>query len=230
MSKTKMIKVNKQYSQLTAYETILENIIKGYLKPGEVVTELSLSQEFGISRTPVREALKRLEVEGLIETTGRMKRIYYLSLHDIEEIFDLKIAIESKIAKKAASSNNKNLKDQLSDLLIEMNQLKDSKFVGTEEKERLDKWISLDIQFHKILFQLADNKRAKQLIERLNIQWHRIKFGIMAIEGRIEKAIQEHTIIGDTIIQNKPEEAAQHMELHLTRLKEFLIQLMSTFR
>lgn len=224
-----MIKEKKLNSQEATYQTILENIFKGKLKPGEVVTETSISEQFGISRTPVREALKKLEVEGLIETEGRTKKIYYLSLEDIEEIFDLKIAIESEIARKAALNDDKDLKEKLGDVLIGMNNLKETVRNNKEDKILLDEWIKLDKEFHRILFQLAKNRRAQQFTDRLNIQWHRIKLGITAIEGRIEKAIFEHSAIGDAIIENNAEEAAVQMRLHLSRLKDFLSRLMQTF-
>jgi len=224
-----MAKTKNMNSRESTYNAILENIMQGKLKPGEVVTEISLSEQLGISRTPVREALKQLEIEGLIETEGRIKRVYYLSLQDIEEIFDLKIAIEADIARKAAQSTDNSLKEKLGDTIIEMNRLRELLSKEQEASCVLKKWLALDKEFHSILFQLAGNQRARQFIKRLNIQWHRIKFGIMAIEGRIERAIIEHKAIGEAIISCDGPEAEAQMDMHLTRLKEFLINLMKTF-
>ena len=224
-----MAKTKNMNSRESTYKAILENIMQGKLKPGEVVTEIILSEQLGISRTPVREALKQLEIEGLIETEGRIKRVYYLSLHDIKEIFDLKIAIESDIARKAAQNTDNSLKEKLSDIIIEMNRLRELLSTDQEASCVLQKWLAIDEEFHSILFQLAGNQRAMQFIKRLNVQWHRIKFGIMAIEGRIEKAIIEHKAIGDAILNCDSPEAEAQMNMHLTRLKEFLMKLMKTF-
>jgi len=81
-----MKEVKNKNSVQDAYNRILDNIIHLDLKPGEVVTENSLAEKFGLGRTPLREALKRLEVEGLIITEGRTKKVYSLSAKDIEDI------------------------------------------------------------------------------------------------------------------------------------------------
>ena len=88
----------------TAYINILDNIIHRNLKPGEVVTENSLAEKYGLGRTPIREALKKLELEGLIVTENRTKKIYYLSPEDLEDIFNIKIVLESAIARWAAKN------------------------------------------------------------------------------------------------------------------------------
>ena len=103
-----------------AYSLILEEIINGSLKPGEVVTEVFLAEKFGLSRTPVREALNRFQCEGLICTSNRTKRIYSLSGHDIEEIFELKKLIEGNVAQKAAENITKSQAGELSVIMGEM--------------------------------------------------------------------------------------------------------------
>ena len=64
------------------------------IKPGELVTEISLSKRLKIGRTPIREALKKIEQEGLIFTLKHRKRVYVLTLKELEEIFDIKICLE----------------------------------------------------------------------------------------------------------------------------------------
>ena len=78
-----------------AYDRIKDMILTMKIKPGEIVSENNLSKQLGISRTPVREAIKALEQEGLIIASNRRKRVYVLTVKEIEEIFELKKAIES---------------------------------------------------------------------------------------------------------------------------------------
>lgn len=228
MEKTEKKEIRRSGS--IAYALILEQILNFTRKPGEVITEVSLSEQFGISRTPVREAISRLENEGLIITENRTKKIYYLTSADIENIFDLKIAIESSIAGKAAVSGNKEDRDSLSNILILFNELISDKTSGKKDEDTFFKeWLEADKCFHKLLFNMAGNQRAEQFVNILNIQWHRIKMGLLAIEGRVEKAEVEHAIIGNAVISGNRQQGEDAVRDHLTNLKSELIKLMKTF-
>jgi DNA-binding GntR family transcriptional regulator len=84
-----------------AYRRILSAIFEGTLKSGDLLQEAVLGEAFGMSRTPVREAIKRLESEGLVATTGRFMRVRYMTLADVEEIFFLRLELESVAARAA---------------------------------------------------------------------------------------------------------------------------------
>lgn len=213
-----------------AYSLILEEIMNGSLKPGEVVTEVFLAEKYGISRTPVREALNRFQCEGLICTSNRTKRIYSLSVHDIEEIFELKELIEGSVAQRAAANISKTQSTELSAIIGDMEKLsKISPQNETEEQDLLERWLTLDRKFHELIFRAAGNSRSQQYIEKLNVQWHRLKIGLIAIEGRISRAIHEHQVIAEAIICRDPENARLAMWSHLEDLKKVLLRLMNAF-
>lgn len=217
-------------SSLIAYKLILDQIMNSKLKPGEVITEVSLSEQFGISRTPVREAIRKLENEGLINTDNRKKKIYYLTNQDIENIFDLKIAIESFIAGLAAVHGSKEQRDALSNVVIRIQELINERTIGKKDEDSFFKeWLETDKKFHKLLFQMAGNQRAEQIVGILNVQWHRIKMSLLAIEGRVEKASIEHRLIGEAVISRNKHEAEEAVRLHLINLKSVLIRLMAAF-
>ena len=213
-----------------AYSLILQEIVNGTLKPGEVVTEVFLAEKYGISRTPVREALNRFQCEGLINTSNRTKRIYSLTGHDIEEIFEMKELIEGNVAKEAAEKLTVHQSEDLRQIIKRMKKLSaTSPENESEEKELLDNWLILDRQFHELIFTAAGNKRAQQYILKLNLQWHRLKVGLIAIEGRIGKAILEHEAIAMAILEKKPEKARNTMVEHLDDLKNVILKLMRAF-
>jgi DNA-binding GntR family transcriptional regulator len=213
-----------------AYSLILEEIVNGTLKPGEVVTEVFLAEKYGISRTPVREALSRFQCEGLINTSNRTKRIYSLSARDIEEIFELKKLIEGNVAKRAAENLTDKQAVELEQVVRNMKKLSETSPENeAQEKELLNKWLALDSQFHEILFTSCGNKRAQQFVLRINLQWHRLKVGLVAIEGRIDKSILEHEAIALAILEKDPEKARSTMAEHLDDLKKFILKLMSAF-
>jgi DNA-binding GntR family transcriptional regulator len=141
----------------TAYERIKELILSMEFKPGESVSESRLAQRLGISRTPVREALNKLEQEGLIISSNRRKRVFILTIAETEEIFDLKIAIESGVARWAARRAADPDRRRLAAAMEELTSIGGSRPGGNEEE--LEKWhrswLEADAHFHAVLFEMA---------------------------------------------------------------------------
>jgi len=213
-----------------AYHAIQDLIMSMHIKPGEVVTETALSDKVGIGRTPVREALKVLEQEGLIVTKNRRKRVYILTVKEIEEIFDLKISIEGYLVKKAAEQGDKASFSKLSKCTKEMRKLASiTPRNENEEQQKLDKWLEVDKELHTIIFNIANNKRAEQVIRNLNTQWHRLRVGIYTMEGRMEKAVEEHEKFVGAIVSGNGDEAEMQMRTHLDNLKRELVKILKLF-
>lgn len=210
-----------------AYECILKAIIDSELRPGDTITEIQLAQKFGFGRTPVREAIMRLENEGFIVSSDRKKRIYILYPQDIEEIFTIKQAIESMIASEVSEKATKQDKQDLTKLLFEMQSLKNGE--PSQHDAYVKRWLELDADFHDLLFRIANNSRAATLVDNLNLQFRRINLGMLVLEERVEKAIREHVEIGEAILQERTEDAAQLMYDHLENVKQTIISLMKTF-
>ena len=215
---------------LTAYEAIRQQILSMKIKPGEIVSENNLSKQLGISRTPIREALKKLELDGLIISANRRKRVFILTIHEIEEIFDLKIAIEGSIARWAAERAQKKERDELQQIVDKMerfaNIVPDQNY---EVEAWVDDWLKVDNRYHDLLFLMARNKRAEQIIKNLNDQWHRLRIGILAMEGRIQKSVKEHHAIARAILDSDASEAELSMQEHLRNLKKMITTIMSAF-
>lgn len=208
-----------------AYGRILKAIITSELKPGEPVAEIQVAERFGFGRTPVREAIKRLENEGFIASSEHKKRVYILFPKDIDEIFTLKQAIESMVSAKAAALAKPQDKKDLIKLLGEINALK----VDANNERFVQKWLDMDVRFHRLLFKMAQNVRAENIIDNLNLQFRRIKLGMMVLEGRVEKAIEEHSEIGKAVVAGDSEAASRLMYDHLEKVKHTIISLMETF-
>lgn len=223
------VSTNKKAWQ-EAYEVILENILNLSIKPGEAVTEIALSERFGIGRTPMREALKRLEQEGLIVTHNARKRVYILSIKEIEEIFDLKAALEGRVAKWATLRGTDEDFAELRIIQEEMKLFLDAR--RSEQKDEdawLQQWLELDRRLHAHLFKMADNKRSESIVKNLNVQWHRLKVGILAMEGRIDKTVAEHQQFVASILNQQADLAEQQMTDHLDNLKRELVKLLRVY-
>lgn len=210
-----------------AYDCILKAIISSELRPGDQVTEIQLAQKFGFGRTPVREAIMRLENEGFIVSSERKKRVYILFPKDIEDIFLIKQAVESMIAFQASVKATPENKRELFNMLEEMRSLKNGE--SAQHDAYVQKWLELDTDFHDLLFRIANNSRAGIIVDNLNLQFRRIKLGMLVLEERVEKSIREHLEIGEAIHEGRKEEAAQLMHSHLENVKQTIVALMKTF-
>jgi len=217
-------------SKNTIYNDIKELILNMTLKPGEFISEAILAKRLNVSRTPIREALKRLEQEGLIVTDGRRKRVFILTLKDLEEIFDLKRIIETSITKLAIERGKDKDFERLAVTIKELEILaKERPKDGKEKEEWFPAWFRKDKEFHDIIFDMANNNRARQIIENLNSQWHRLRIGLDAIEGRVEKSLEEHKAIAQAILDKDSVRAEIAMTEHLRNLYNSVAALMRLF-
>jgi DNA-binding GntR family transcriptional regulator len=205
--------------QQQAYDYIRGQIFALGYKPGEYITDSQVAARLSISRTPVREAFHRLEKEGLLINEARRGwKVYTLSLKDIHEIFDIKVNLEGMIARKAAESDNEELRHDLSTALKHMGE--------AAEGGDAEAWIQNDERLHKILFDMAENERAHRIIMNLNDQWFRVRIGFVALQGRMKLSVGEHQNIVQAILDGNEAEAELLMRQHLNRVREELVQLL----
>ncbi len=205
------------YQQQT-YDYVRGQIINLGFKPGEFINDAQIAEKLSISRTPVREAFQRLEKEGLLVNEARKGwRVYMLDLEDIDEIFDLKIAIEGMLVRKAAACTDKSLRKDLAAALTDMK--------AAVEDDDPDAWLQADIHLHNIIFLMANNERAEQVIRTLNDQWHRIRLGYVALQGRTDKSIAEHAEFVNSVLAGDAQKAETQMRNHLSRVRDDLVQL-----
>lgn len=214
-----------------AYDQIKAKILGMEIGPGEVISELRLADELGISRTPIREAIKQLEQEGLIETRNRRKRVYVLRIHEIKEIFDIKKGVEGQIAKAAVERKEPEQEQELRSLVEDMQRFSRSHSFEdlTQDHVAIKEWLELDHQFHTLLYRMARNRRAEQLIESLNHQWHRLRLGLLAMEGRLERSVAEHQAMARAILDSDATQAHELMVNHLERLRTSITNIMQIF-
>ncbi len=213
-----------------AYDAIQNLILSSVVKPGEAITEIGLSKRLGLGRTPVREALHKLEQEGMIVTENRRKRVYLLTVAEAEEIFDIKIALESALCGWAAARGGEKDRAGLARILERMRMLLADRPTDPEAGSAwFKKWVETDEALHRQIYRMAGNKRAEVFILQLNRQWHRVRVGMMAIEGRLDRSIEEHSAFVEAILKQNVRAAEEAMAQHLTNLKRMLVQILNMF-
>ena len=144
------------------FETLRDAIINQTLKPGERLMEIQLADEMGVSRTPVREAIRKLELEGLVVMVPR-KGAYVagMSMKDIHEVFELRSALEGLAVTLAA--------ERITD--DELEELERQVVKESEEREAdLDTIVFIDTTIHDMIYQAARNQRLVQFISILQEQ------------------------------------------------------------
>ncbi len=220
----------KKKSKEEAYETIQQLILSTQIRPGESITENALATQLGIGRTPIREALTQLEQDGLIVSKNGRKKVYALTIQEVNEIFAIKISLESAIVSWAAEKATEKDTRILQQIIDDMQAVAKIRPENEQDREQyLNQWLLKDRQLHEIIFRIADNKKAEEIIKKLNTQWHRLRVTVYALEGRIVKSAEEHESFVRHIILKAPEAAERAMKGHLENLKNELIKAMQLF-
>lgn len=200
-------------------ESLREAIRKGILKPGERIMEIQLAEELGVSRTPVREAIRKLELEGYVVMMPRRGTyVANMSIRDINEIFEIRTALESLSNGLAAEHITDEELEHLQRLLV---------IIGGYIKENnMEKIVDTDIEFHDVLYHAARNGRLIGIISNLRDQLTRFRTLSMSYPGRLEETLSEHKAIVDAIAAHDRKAASHAAEIHMEKSEKTLMKAM----
>ncbi len=201
------------------FETLRDAIITQVLKPGERLMEIQLADEMGVSRTPVREAIRKLELEGLVVMVPR-KGAYVagVSMKDIHEVYEVRAALEMLAVTLAAER----ITDEELDAL-ERQVLKESEVEKNGDEHALDNIIYIDSTFHDIIYQAAHNQRLVQFVNILQEQLQRFRAASLSRPGRSKTALVEHKQIVEALAERNGELAAKLAKEHIENAENAMI-------
>jgi DNA-binding GntR family transcriptional regulator len=195
------------------YEELKAAIVDLRLAPGDPLREATLAGQLGVSKTPIREALTRLEQEGLVETTSFKGAVVTgYSRQDLIEIYELRELLENVAARAAAESMSEADLARLSHISRESRKLKRS-----NDAAGLAALLS---EFDDVLFDQVRNSRVRALIENLRAHLTRIGHLTAEIPGRIDASVDEHEKIVAAIAAHDPELAEQQMSQHIRSVRD----------
>jgi DNA-binding GntR family transcriptional regulator len=206
-----------------AYEEIKEKIITLYFLPGQYLNEAAISGLLQVGRTPVHQALQRLELEGLVEIMPR-KGVVVLpdSISEIIKILESRAAVEAELAKAAAGRVSADGGKELLALANATKHLKNG--------PGIDEFIACDRAFHRKLAEHSGNSVlrdfAQQLHERSIRYWYLHLWQTMDVQA----TTHQHAAIADAIARHDGERAAAAMREHIDSLKSRLMQIQSAAR
>ncbi|WP_136051428.1 GntR family transcriptional regulator [Microbacterium sp. K36] len=198
------------------YVALRDDIVRTRLAPGEVVIEPELAARFGVSKTPVREALQILVVEGLVVALPRRGYVVRpLGINEVREVLDLRLIIEPPMAAGATRYGNEAFVEELSSIL-------EAQRSGSGTAELTDAARA----FHECILGAARNARAKTLMSGLFDETTRSHHLIPAIDARIHSDVENngHQQVLEAIRTGDPQAAEEAMRRHLVELREFVLQ------
>lgn len=190
------------------FRYIKTQIINGSYKPGESLVESKLAEELGVSRTPIREAVRLLEQEGLVESTHNKGAVVVgISSKDVEDIYAIRQLVEGLAARWAAEritcEDKKDLK-KLYDLM---------EFYAA--RGDVDEIAKLDNQFHHIIYEASGSRILNFTLSNLHQYVQLARQESLQIPHRLEKTLREHRAIMESFLESKPEEAEKAMVEHV---------------
>lgn len=204
-------------------ETLRDAIRKGILAPGERLMEIQLAEELGVSRTPVREAIRKLELEGyVIMMPRRGTYVANLSIRDVNEVFEIRTSLDSLASGLAAERITDEELEQLQRLLVS---------IGEYIKEGdMDRIVETDMEFHDLLYQASRNSRLVGIIFNLREQLMRFRSTSMSYPGRLQATHEEHCRIVEAIARGDVKEAQAASEYHMEQAEHTLLASMEELK
>ncbi|TLM98749.1 GntR family transcriptional regulator [bacterium] len=200
------------------FEAIREAIINDTLKPGERLMEIQLAEEMGVSRTPVREAIRKLELEGFVVMIPR-KGAYVagLSMKDIADVFEIRAALEGLAAGLAAERITEEELEELERLLVKIGECIQS--------NDLNAVIEQDTEFHDVLFKATRNERLVQIVSNLREQIQRYRTASLSSPGRMKLALEEHKQIVEALSERDVEKAQRLAREHIENAENSMLEV-----
>lgn len=198
------------------FKTLREAIITGDLKPGERLMEIKLANELGVSRTPVREAIRKLELEGLVIMTARKgAEVAPINEKDLKEVLEIRKSLESLACELAC----KNVSEED---IIKMRVLNEAieKAINEENIEEITKQ---DVDFHEAIYATTRNDRLVHMLHQLKEHIFRYRFEYIKDMKNKETIVEEHKKIIAAIEQNNPKAACKEIERHIEVQEKYIL-------
>ncbi len=194
------------------FDRLETDILSGKYRQGEILTELKLVSDLGVSRTPIREALRRLEQEHIIEITQRGIVVIGVSQKDLADILAIRMRIEGLAAAEAA----KRITDEELEELREAVELQEF-YVPKHDADRIN---GMDSRFHQLIYRFSGSTPLYDTLMPLHKKLHKYRKASVENEVRSAHSSQEHRAIFEAIAAHDAELAEKYMVAHIANARE----------
>ena len=189
------------------FEHLESDILSGKYSRGEILTESRLSAELGVSRTPIREALRRLEQEHIIEETGKGSLVIGITEKDLEDIYLIRIQLEGMVASLAA----KNYKDE--EKLARLKEALDLQEFYLNKKDA-DQIKHMDNRFHNRLYELSGSMVFYDTLLPLHKKVQKYRKASVESNSRASASVEEHRKIYEAVAKGDSDLAFKYASIH----------------
>ena len=203
-----------------AYHEIRDAIMYSRLKPGERLIETEACSVFEIGRTPFREAIRRLQMEGYVDITPNKGAVITgVSIRDIEEIYNIVAVLEGYAAETAALNTTE-------EDIKKLKSFHEQLIVAGQQKNHRD-WLEKNSLFHAYIPKVADNLHLSKMISSLRDKIYRYRYIAITIPGHIQEYIASHQDILEAISKREPIKAGEAMRRHVFFVRDVLVDFLT---
>lgn len=198
------------------FNTLRQAILTGELKPGERLMEIHLANRLGVSRTPIREAIRKLELEGLVTMMPRRgAEVAQITEKSMNDVLEVRKAMDALCAELACERITEEELEQLAEACEEF-----EKATATGDVKLI---AQTDVTLHDIIMQATGNKRLVQLINNLSEQMYRYRFEYIKDFSQHERLVEEHRDIYESLLHRDKERASQAAKTHIDNQRKAII-------
>ena len=191
------------------FHTLRRAILMGELEPGERLMELQLTEKLGVSRTPIREAIRKLELEGLVVMVPRKgAAVAKITEKDLLDVLEVRCSLEELAVELACERISEEALEQLANSMEEFRtSLSGGDITAIAEK---------DVEFHDVIFAATDNKRLIQIVSNLQEQMYRYRVEHLKNPATHAQIFKEHEKILNCLRERNKEAARAAIRKHIT--------------
>ncbi len=203
------------------FRTLRQAILRGELRPGERLMEIHLAQKLGVSRTPVREAIRKLELEGLVIMIPRKGAVVAeITISDLEDVLEVRMALEELAIKYACRRITPEQLEELKSLSDEFKKTLYGNDVGA--------CAQADMKFHEAIYASTGNGRLVQILNNLREQMYRYRMEYLKDRQSYSLLVREHEEILYYLEQRDEKMALEVTSRHIGRQKEHIIAALNS--
>lgn len=202
------------------FDTLREAILTGDLHPGERLPEIQLAQQLGVSRTPVREAIRKLEIEGLVVMSPRKgAEVASITEKQLKDVLEVRKALEELAVEMAC---RRITKEDIKGLQIAHQEVK--KLAGKKELSGL---VRADMTFHDVIYKAADNEQLIQILNKLRQQMYRYRMEYLKQYENHDLIVAEHEVIFEAVCDRNEKAATEAIRMHISNQEVGVLKIIA---
>ena len=202
------------------FEQLEREILSGKYPRDTVLSELGLSKELGVSRTPVREAIRRLEQEDILEECGKGMVVVGITREDMKDMFAIRLKVEGEAARRAAE----NISDEQ---LHQLREILDLQHFYSEKggENSSDQIKNMDSQFHELVYRASGSRPYMRTLLPLHKRMMKIRKASVSKYSRAMQSLEEHEAVYEALAKHDPDAAEEAILTHTRNARDRMIDM-----